>query len=45
MKNELRGFGKVFSFTFVQAIKGKAIIVSTLMLVILSASMFPLRMI
>lgn len=42
MKNELRGFGKVFSFTFVQAIKGKAIIVSTLMLVILSASMFPL---
>ena len=38
MKNELKGFGKVFGFTFMQAIKGKAIIVSTLMLAILSAA-------
>lgn len=42
MKNELKGFGKVFCFTFIQAIKGKAIIVSTLMLAILSAVIFPL---
>lgn len=42
MKNELKGFGKVFGFTFMQAIKGKAIIVSTLMLAILSAAIFPL---
>lgn len=42
MKNEFRGFGKVFAFTFVQAIKGKAIIVSTLMLALLSAVIFPL---
>ena len=41
MKNELKGFGKVFGFTFMQAIKGKAIIVSTLMLAILSAAIFP----
>ncbi len=42
MKNELKGVGKVFCFTFIQAIKGKAIIVSTLMMVILSAVIFPL---
>ena len=42
MKNELRGFLKVFGFTFMQAVKGKAIIVSTLMLALLSASIFPL---
>lgn len=42
MKNELRGFLKVFGFTFMQAVKGKTIIVSTLMLALLSASIFPL---
>ncbi|MBQ4524203.1 MAG: ABC transporter permease [Lachnospiraceae bacterium] len=42
MKNELKGFGKVFCFTFIQAVKGKAIIVSTLMLAVLSAVIFPL---
>ena len=42
MKNELKGFGEVFKFTFIQAIKGKAIIVSTLMLALLSAFIFPL---
>ena len=45
MKNELRGFLKVFGFTFMQAVKGKAIIVSTLMLALLSASIFPLMQI
>ena len=39
---ELKGWQKVFAFTFMQTIKGKSILISTLIMCLVTAFAFPL---